>query len=241
MLSGFIRQSDYRYTGKNIIKNLLFKRFIIATFEALKEFVSKKMINWKKAATLNRYYRISKFYEFLGLTAVKAIAVIGVFVLLFYLFDSYILDTREMFNAITSQFSTPSILLIFYLSETLFGLIPPEIFIAWCAKMSNPWTFLFAISSLSYLGGVTAYFIGKTLSKVTKIRIAIETKVAHHISKLRKWGGLFIIIGAMLPLPHSIVSMACGLINYDFKHYALWSLFRFLRFVIYAAVIFQVW
>jgi hypothetical protein len=34
--------------------------------------------------------------------------------------------------------------------------------------------------------------------------------------------------------------MACGLIKYNFKHYLLWSLFRFARFIVYALVIFQV-
>ncbi|MDG1188919.1 MAG: short-chain dehydrogenase, partial [Flavobacteriales bacterium] len=57
---------------------------------------------------------------------------------------------------------------------------------------------------------------------------------------LRKWGGVFVFLGAVSPLPHSMVSMACGLIKYNFKHYLLLSLFRYVRFLVYALVIFQV-
>jgi hypothetical protein len=43
-----------------------------------------------------------------------------------------------------------------------------------------------------------------------------------------------------LPIPHSVVGIACGLIKYDFKYYLVWALFRYVRFIIYAFVIFKV-
>ena len=90
------------------------------------------------------------------------------------------------------------------------------------------------------LGGIIAYYIGKSLFLIPSVKNHIENKIALHITNLRRWGGLFVFIGAMLPLPHSIVSLACGLINYNFKHYLLWALFRYVRFAIYALVIFQI-
>jgi membrane protein DedA with SNARE-associated domain len=75
---------------------------------------------------------------------------------------------------------------------------------------------------------------------IPAVKNYIEVKIAKHIVNLRKWGGVFVFLGAVSPLPHSMVSMASGLIKYNFKHYLLWSLFRYIRFLVYALVIFQV-
>ncbi len=189
---------------------------------------------------LNRYYKITKFYDFLKSTAIKGSITIAVFVVLFVLLDYFFLDTKAMFASLVNDYSRESIFLIFYVSETIIGLLPPEIFIAWSAKMSQPWLYLTGLATLSYLGGITAYYLGRLTFSIPAVKNYLENKVAVHISNLRKWGSVFIIVGAMLPLPHSIVSFACGLIRYNFKHYVLWALFRFLRFYIYAVVIFSV-
>ena len=82
--------------------------------------------------------------------------------------------------------------------------MPPEIFIAWASKSEFPWLFLFALAMMSYMGGIVAYFIGNRLFLIPAVKNHIETKIAIHVVNLRKWGGLFVFIGAMLPLPHSM-------------------------------------
>lgn len=154
--------------------------------------------------------------------------------------ELFILDFNNILNDFVAKYSPQAIFSFFLASETILGIVPPEIFIAWASKSATPWLFLFILASMSYLGGIIAYFIGNRLFLIPSIKNHIENKIAIHISNLRKWGGLFVFIGAMLPIPHSIVSLACGLIKYDFKHYVLWALFRFVRFGIYAAVIFQI-
>ncbi|HEX7365984.1 MAG TPA: VTT domain-containing protein [Pelobium sp.] len=193
-----------------------------------------------KMVALNRYYKITRFYDFLRDTAIKGSITIAVFVVLFVILDYFFLDTKAMFDALVNNYSRASILIIFYVSETILGLLPPEIFIAWSSKMSHPWLYLTGLATLSYLGGVTAYYLGKLTFLIPAVKNYIENKIAVHIKNLRKWGSIFVVVGAMLPLPHSIVSFACGLIKYNFKHYLLWALFRFLRFYIYALVIFSV-
>lgn len=198
------------------------------------------MNNIKKIKTLNRYYKITNFYAFLKNMAIKG--GIGLFVMLalFVVLDYFFLDTEAIFNSLVTKYSTEVILLTFFISETILGLIPPDIFIAWSAKTSQPWANLFLIALLSYLGGVCSYFIGKLIAHIPSVNNYLHTKIGNHIANLRKWGGFFILVGALLPLPHSIVSIACGLIDYKFKHYALWALFRFLRFYLYAAAIFNI-
>jgi membrane protein YqaA with SNARE-associated domain len=195
---------------------------------------------FKKAVVLNRYYKITKFYSFLKNTALKAGITILLFLGLFILLEYFFIDSNELLNKLVANYSGQVIFGVFLISETFLGLIPPEIFIAWSAKSVSPWFYLFVLASMSYLGGIISYFIGKQLFRIPSIKYHIAHKIAIHISNLRKWGGVFVFIGAMLPIPHSVVSLACGLINYNFKNYVFWALFRYVRFALYALVIFKV-
>lgn len=198
------------------------------------------MIKFRKASALHRYYKITRFYPFLKNIAIKAAITIGVFVALLLMLEIFFIDINSILDSLVANYSPGAIFSVFLLSETFLGLIPPEIFIAWSSQLQNPWVTLFVLAGISYTGGILAYLIGKLLFMVPAVKHHLENKIAGHISHLRKWGGVFVFIGAMLPIPHSVVSFACGLIKYNFKHYVLWALFRVVRFVIYALVIFQV-
>ena len=198
------------------------------------------MSRYEKIIVLNRYYRITKFYDFLKDIAIKGGLVILLFVAILLALDYFFLDLNSLLNTLVEKLSTKVIFVVFLISETVLGLLPPEIFIAWSSKSATPWLFLFIIATLSYVGGIIAYFIGQQLYRIPSIRYPIENKIAMHIIRLRKWGGFFVLVGAMLPLPHSMVSLACGLIKYDLKNYLLWALMRYVRFAIYALVIFRV-
>ncbi|MEC5166367.1 membrane protein YqaA with SNARE-associated domain [Flavobacterium sp. PL11] len=197
-------------------------------------------ITMKRLQLLNRYYKITQFYAFLKQTAIKGGIVVVAFALVLLFLEYFFLDFNYLLNTLVATYSAEVIISFFLVSETVLGLVPPELFIAWASKSAMPWLFLFILASMSYLGGIIAYFIGNRLFLIPAVKNHIENKIALHITNLRKWGGLFVFIGAMLPLPHSIVSLACGLIKYNFKHYLLWALFRYLRFVIYALIIFQI-
>lgn len=194
----------------------------------------------KKILLLNRYYAVTKFYTFLKETAFKGVIVALIFIAVLVGLEIFLFDFNAILNNLVATYSAQVIFSFFLLSETVLGIVPPEIFIAWASKSATPWLFLSILATISYLGGIIAYFIGNRLFLIPSIKNYIENKIAKHIVNLRKWGGLFVFIGAMLPIPHSIVSLACGLIKYNFKHYLLWALFRYLRFVIYAFVIFKI-
>ncbi|MHC1776690.1 MAG: YqaA family protein [Lentimicrobium sp.] len=198
------------------------------------------MTRYQKILIINRYYKITRFYTFLKDTTIKAGLTIFAIGLILLGLEHFFLDFNVLLDKLVTTFSTQAILLVFLISETFLGLIPPEIFIAWSAKSAYPLLFLFFLATISYTGGVIAYLIGNLLFMIPSVRNHLEKKIAGHIINLRKWGGFFVFIGAMLPIPHSVVSMACGLIKYRFTDYLLWALFRFLRFGIYALVIFQV-
>ena len=194
----------------------------------------------KRLSLINRYFKITQFYSFIKSTAFKGAIVATIFVLLLLFVDSFVVDIGFLLTNLVETCSPLVILSVFLLSESFLGLLPPEIFIAWASKSSNSYLNLFLLSSISYIGGIISYFIGNRLFLIPSVKDHIELKIAKHIINLRKWGGIFVFLGAVSPIPHSIVSMACGLIKYNFKYYLLWSLFRFIRFLVYALVIFQV-
>ena len=193
----------------------------------------------KRLSLLNRYFKITRFYSFIKSTAFKGLAIALIFIFFLFLVDFFIIDIGYLITNLVETCSPIIIYSVFLVSESFLGLLPPEIFIAWASKSSNPFLTLFILSSISYVGGALSYLIGSRLFLIPAIKNHIENKINIHIINLRKWGGLFVFLGAVSPLPHSIVSMACGLIKYNFKRYLLWSLFRFLRFIVYALIIFQ--
>ena len=194
----------------------------------------------RRCSLVHRYYKITRFYSFLKNTAYQAFFMIVIFVLLLMAVNYFITDINLLLNNIFEAYSPKIIVLSFLISESILGLIPPEIFILWSSKSDSPILFLFALASASYLGGIVSYFIGMRISLMPAVRKHIERKIKQHIINLRKWGGVFIVLGAISPIPHSIVSIGAGLINYKFKYYLLWSLFRYLRFVVYFLIILQV-
>jgi len=196
--------------------------------------------NLRRWSLVHRYYKITRFYSFLKNIAYQAFFMIVIFVLLLMAVNFFIIDIHLLINNILETYSPKIVILFFLISESILGLIPPEIFILWSSKSGSPFLFLFALATVSYIGGAVSYFIGMRISLVPAVSKHVERKIKQHIINLRKWGGLFIVLGAISPISHSIVSIGAGLIDYKFKYYLLWSLFRYLRFVIYYFVILQV-
>jgi membrane protein YqaA with SNARE-associated domain len=56
---------------------------------------------------------------------------------------------------------------------------------------------------------------------------------------LQKYGVFLILVAAITPLPWSAISMLVGSLHYPSKKYLLWALARFIRFAVYAAIIWE--
>jgi membrane protein YqaA with SNARE-associated domain len=194
----------------------------------------------KRLTLINRYYKITRFYPFLKDTAFKAGVSVIVFILILLGVEFFVLDINTFLIKLVETYAPKIIFSFFLVSETFLGLIPPEVFIGWASKSTTPWFFLFILATMSYAGGIISYFIGNRIFLIPSVKNHIENKIARHISNLRKWGGFFVFVDAMLPIPHSVVSLASGLIKYNFRHYLLWALFRYARFALYAMVIFRI-
>lgn len=201
-----------------------------------------KVKSKKKSRTrlLHQYYSYTGFYAFLGKSLKKsAIPIILIVGLLFFV-NEYVFTIDDGLELLTNSFSRIGVLITFFISETLLGLIPPEIFIGWSKKTANPIFNVSVLATLSYLGGVISYFIGKASTKIPSMKNYLEVKMAKNLKNIRKWGGFLILVGALLPLPFSISCMAAGIIQYPLKNVVLFGLFRFVRFALYGWAIFNV-
>ena len=201
-----------------------------------------KVKSKKKSRTrlLHQYYSYTGFYAFLGKSLKKsAIPIILIVGLLFFV-NEYVFTIDDGLELLTNSFSRIGVLITFFISETLLGLIPPEIIIGWSKKTANPIFNVSVLATLSYLGGVISYFIGKASTKIPSMKNYLEVKMAKNLKNIRKWGGFLILVGALLPLPFSISCMAAGIIQYPLKNVVLFGLFRFVRFARYGWAIFNV-
>ncbi len=188
---------------------------------------------------LHQYYSYTGFYKFVGRSVGKAITPIAIVVGAILAIDYYVLDLNKILVTFTETYSPTEILSVFFVSESLLGLIPPEIFIAWAGKSALPIFYLSLLALASYLGGIVSYFIGVGIIKIPKVQRQIEVNLGKYIKNTRKWGGFLIIVGALLPIPYSLTSIAAGVIRFPFMSYLMFGLFRFVRFYLYALVIFE--
>ena len=188
---------------------------------------------------LHQYYNYTGFYKFIWDSLKKAVLPIVIFIGILWAIDHYVLNIQDMLKHITETYSAPKVLGVFLLSESLLGLVPPELFIAWAGKSSAPFLYLTLLAAMSYLGGVISYGIGIAILHISSVKNLIEIKLAKHIKNTRKWGGFLIIVGALLPIPFAMTSIAAGMIRFPFSNYLIFALLRFARFYLYALVIFK--
>ena len=200
---------------------------------------SKPTVKKSRFRLLHQYYSYTGFYSFVKKSMLKSILPIVLFVGVLFITHYFIVDFNDLFASIIEKYSAFTIITVFFISESLLGLVPPEIFIAWAGKSAEPILYVSLLALFSYFGGVISFFIGKSIAKLPKVFNYLEVKMQKHLVMIRKWGGFLIVVGALLPIPFAMTSIAAGVINYKFKNYLLFGLLRFVRFFIYALVIFQ--
>jgi len=172
-------------------------------------------------------------YGYMGWTGLKILLIYVITVVPLILLLQRYVDMKPIFEFITTRFSDAFVLIVFTVSETLLGMIPPDFFIIWAGKFSSPMFFLILLGLLSYAGGILSYFIGRWLAGRKKIREYSERALEKYIIMVRKWGGAFIIISALFPYsPFSMVVIAVSLLKYPFRLFLIFGLSRIIRFIV---------
>lgn len=130
----------------------------------------------------------------------------------------------------------PLLLSIFTISEIVFGIIPPEIFmLIWQSKgvLSEYVLNLTYLTFISYGAGILGYYIGKNFSKTTFYLRIHERYLKQYDQKLRTYGLYLVLVGAITPVPFSATCMLAGSVNTPFDKFLLICISRIIRFAGY--------
>ncbi len=160
--------------------------------------------------------------------------ILGFFILLEVLeFDYYALMGRF--------YDRPLVLFLIYsFSETFFGIIPPELFMIWARGYQNIIQYVEIVSLLaviSYIAGIIGYFAGRYFGDLPFYQKIKRYKLNRVIPLVQKYGFLLVIIAALTPVPFSATCMVVGSLRFPFRKFLFFSAFRFLRFVLYAYIV----
>jgi membrane protein YqaA with SNARE-associated domain len=192
---------------------------------------------------LKLYHRFLKFkgiYTLAWQSILKLIIIVAIIAMVLVTAQHFITDFKESIEDFIKTWDTITTLTVFFISESLLGLIPPDFFIAWSSYFSAPVLMLSILAVLSYIGGINAFFIGRWVRKFPKINRWLEKRFAEHFDKIKRYGAFLIVFSALFPLPYSTVSMVAGMVNYPTKPFLILGLSRLLRFYIYALALYQV-
>lgn len=188
---------------------------------------------WSRLKIRHRRNVKKGLYDYMWKTGLKIILIYLAIMIPAILISNYFLDFNAVFDFITTRFKDWVVLLIFFVSEVILGMIPPDFFVIWSSKFTSPLLFLTILGVLSYAGGAVAYYLGVLLLKNKRIKDYSQRVLSKYIDMVRKWGGAFIVISALFPFsPFSIVVIAVSLFKYPFRLYLLFGLARIARFLI---------
>lgn len=171
----------------------------------------------------------------------KGLAWLAVIVLLF-IFSKHTVDreTLEKFEPVFRN--TWLVYTVYSLSETIIGIIPPEVFLIWalrCGMIPCYARIALVLTLISYLAGIVAFGLGKYMHhtlfyQFLKNRYLKKTEIL-----LQTYGQYLILVASLTPMPFSGTAMLIGSVDYPFRNYAFISLLRFVKFTVSAWVIWE--
>ena len=136
----------------------------------------------------------------------------------------------------------PVVYFIFLVSEIVIGIIPPEFFMVWALRsgdLPEYITIVFFLSVISYVAGLIGYLIGRYFNTSRFYRFFKRKYFGKYSKYLNEFGGFLVIVAAATPLPYSGISMLVGSERYPLQKYIFYALLRFVRFAVYAVIIWE--
>lgn len=195
---------------------------------------------WKRMLIYHIYFRRSGFYRFALMNLIYLLVIGAALVGVFTYIERNIIDLGLVFETFVSGLETNWVYAVFFLSESFLGLMPPDFFLLWAQNFEHPYQVVTVLAVLSFAGGIISFYIGRFLSFHPRVAHFIGSKYKKNFDKVKKWGGIFIVLAALFPLPFSIVCLLAGLLRFPQPLFLLFSTTRLARFYIYAWAIFTI-
>ena len=152
-------------------------------------------------------------------------------------FKGYLEAWSRSFISITGELG---VALGFFLPDAFTVPIPPDTFLVAGHLGGLPfWTITLWASLGSILGGSLGFFLVRTLATKPKIRRWLDLKMSNSKGFIERYGLLALGLGALTPLPYSIMCWACGAMGTRWVPFLLVSLLRIPRIGVYLLIIEQ--
>ena len=182
--------------------------------------------------------------SFLLKNLAKGLAWFALFITVYIIYREDIAAYQHQINQLGDNM--PLLLSIFTVSEIVFGILPPEIFMLIWQSQGDMTMYVINLSILtfiSYGAGIAGYFIGKLFSKTALYQKIHVRYLQQYDRKLKKYGGYLVLVGATTPVPFSATCMLAGSVNLSFKNFLLICISRIVRFAAYGWMVwkFPVW
>ena len=166
---------------------------------------------------------------------------LGILVIGFILFNHYVdIESSEFLMSLGDN---PGLVyLIYFLSEIIVGIIPPEMFMMWSLELTHGRNYVLDVAllaSISYVAGVTTYLFGLYFHKTVIYRYLRRRYLGKFEGYAHQFGGFLLFVAAITPIPYSGICMVMGAANYSRRNFFLITLFRFLRFVVYGYIMWR--
>ncbi len=138
--------------------------------------------------------------------------------------------------------NAPAVFSIFLISELVFGIIPPELFMFWALRHENIIIYLenvAALAFMSYFAGLIGYYIGSYFNSTRLYRLLRRNYLKRFDKHFNRYGGFLVVVAALTPLPFSGICMLVGAVKYRLRKFVWISLLRFVRFTAYGIIIWE--
>lgn len=179
--------------------------------------------------------------QFIRENIAKLIWTFVIFMGLIWALNYFFIDVNELSFWLNEKMPVWSVFLLFFSSESLLGILPPDLFIIWSKSLAEPWTALSLLALLSYGGGIISFAIGRLLNRIPAIDRLVHKRYTKLSTEFRTFGALAIFLAALTPLPFSPVSIIAGSLDYPWTRYLLVALSRVLRFYLYATFLYSLY
>ena len=158
----------------------------------------------------------------------------------FYLKANYSFTLQGVLGPLYDQ---PLVIyVIFLISEVVFGIIPPELFMIWSLRNELVLQYIAnvaALSIISYMAGLIGYYLGSHFSTTHLYRVIRVNYLRRFERRFNQFGGFLVVVAAITPLPFSGICMLTGAVKYPYRRFLYFSMIRFVRFAVYAAIIWE--
>lgn len=186
-------------------------------------------------------YKTRSKRQFLMRNLLRGFGILALFVAVFILFKKYV--NLDFISWLEPVYSRPVLMFLIYTaSEILFGIIPPELFFVWGLTEgdgNNYIQIIAALAIISYGAGWFAFYVGRRSHESRWFRFLKRKYFRKYEFYLQEYGSFLIIVASLTPVPYSATCMLVGSAGYKTNKFLLYSLFRIVRYVVYAFIIWE--